>query len=301
MSWIYSRNHVFVKNKGIRSMKYNWEREGISQYGIVNVSVANLRLQPVYQSELMNQLILGTIVPIFEEQNDFYYIQNWDSYFGWINKHSVIFGDRGLAEWWQNASRVIVLENYGLVRKSSDKESEVLRDLVPYAILNRLDGNTKFTKVVLPDGKKGVVETNIVADEKTRLKLKISKRGIVNTANKFLGIPYLWGGTSAKGFDCSGFVQTVFRLLNLELPRDAKKMAEIGKEIRVNKDFSNLEVGDLLFFGKTLQRITHVAISLGQDIFMHSEGYVRVNNLDPGHPLFNEYRRKTFLKARRVF
>ena len=282
-------------------MKYNWHREGTSQYGIVNVSVANLRLQPVYQSELVNQIILGTIVPIFEEQNDFYYIQNWDSYFGWINKHALIVGDRGMATKWQNAPHVIVVENYGVVRENKDKQSEVLRDLVPYAILNLLDGNTKFTKVALPDGKKGVVETNIVTDEKIQLKVKISKKAIINTANKFLGIPYLWGGTSAKGFDCSGFVQTIFRLLNVKLPRDAKKMAEIGREITASRNFSNLEVGDLLFFGKTYQRITHVAISLGKDQFIHSEGYVRVNNLDPGQPLFNEYRRKTFLKARRVF
>ena len=78
-------------------------------------------------------------------------------------------------------------------------------------------------------------------------------------------------------------------------------MAEIGREITASRNFSNLEVGDLLFFGKTLQRITHVAISLGKDQFVHSEGRVRINSLDPGHPLFNEYRRRTFLKTRRVF
>ena len=281
-------------------MKYDWLKENASDYGIIKVSVTSLRLQPIYQSELVNQLILGAIVPIFEEQNDFYYIQNWDGYVGWINKHAVIVGDKKMAEKWQNAPRVMVTENYGVVRKNKNKESEIITDLVPCAILKQLDINPKFAKIELPDGKTGFVETGIIIDEKNQLKIRITKESIVNISKGFLGVPYLWGGTSAKGFDCSGFVQTVFRLLNVKLPRDAKKMAEIGREINVDKNFSNLKIGDLLFFGKTLKRITHVAISFGEGLFIHAEGCVRINSLDPEHPMFNETRRNTFLKACRI-
>lgn len=281
-------------------MKFHWLNKNTTDYGIVNVSVANLRLQPIYQSELVNQIILGTIVPVFEEQNDFYYIQNWDGYLGWINKHTFILGNQTLAEEWQGASRVMAMENYGLIRKNDSKESEVIRDLVPCAIMKRLDSNSNFTRVELPDGQTGFVESSIIVDEKTQLNVKATQEDIVSISKRFLGIPYFWGGTSAKGFDCSGFVQTVFRLLNISLPRDAKKMIEIGREIHVEKNFNNLEVGDLLFFGKTLKRITHVAISFGGELFIHSEGCVKVNSLNPDHPAFNEYRRNTFLRAKKI-
>lgn len=281
-------------------MKYNWLNKDATDYGIVNVSVANLRLQPIYQSELVNQLILGTIVPVFEEQNDFYYIQNWDGYLGWINKHTLILGNQKMAEDWQNASHVMAIENYGVIRKNENRESEVITDLVPCSLVKQLDNNAKFTRVELPDGQLGVVESSVIVDEKSQLNVKATKESLAGISKRFLGIPYLWGGTSTKGFDCSGFVQTVFRLLNISLPRDAKKMVEIGKEIHVEKDFGNLEIGDLLFFGKTLRRITHVAISLGGTLFIHSEGCVRVNSLKPDHSAFNEYRRKTFLTAKRI-
>lgn len=281
-------------------MQNSWMNEDTSVYGIVKISVANMRSQAVFQSELVNQLIMGAIVPVFEEQNDFYYIQSWDSYFGWINKHEVIVGDEKMADDWYNSSRVMVVRNYGIVRREMDQEAEVITDLVPCAILKRLDGDSTFTKVELPDEQTGFVESGIVIDEKTQLSIKATREDVVNISKSFLGIPYLWGGTSAKGFDCSGFVQTVFRLLNIELYRNASQMAEMGREISVEKNFANLEAGDLIFFGKTLKRITHVAISLGKGLFIHAEGAVRINSLDPDHPLFNEYRRNTFIKARRI-
>jgi len=281
-------------------MQNSWMNKDTSVYGIVKISVANMRSQAVFQSELVNQLIMGDIVPVFEEQNDFYYIQNWDGYWGWINKHEVIVGDEKTAEDWYLSPRVMVVKNYGTVRREMNQGAEVITDLVPCGILKRLNSDSTFTKVELPDGQSGFVESGIVIDEKTQLSIKATREDVVNISKSFLGIPYLWGGTSAKGFDCSGFVQTVFRLLNIKLYRNASQMAEMGREISVDKNFVNLEAGDLIFFGKTLKRITHVAISLGKGLFIHAEGAVRINSLDPEHSLFNEYRRNTFLKARRI-
>ena len=115
-----------------------------------------------------------------------------------------------------------------------------------------------------------------------------------------MGIPYLWGGNSSKGFDCSGFVQTVFRLMNVDLPRDASQMAEKGTEVPLDDSLENLQIGDLLFFGKTMQRITHVALYLGNHLFIHAEGKVRINSLTPESKVYNDYRRKTLLKAQRI-
>lgn len=281
-------------------MKADWISEDTSEYGIISISVANLRRQPVFQAELLNQIILGTIIPIFEERNDFYYIQNWDGYWGWVNKHGVVVGDRNMAESWQDSSHVIFNEIHGVVRKNHQKEAEIITDLVPCAILKKLECSSKLTKVGLPDGKTGYVESNLIMDEKALQAIQPTKEDIIKISKKFLGIPYLWGGNSSKGFDCSGFVQTVFRLLNIELPRDASQMANIGREVTVKEDLTNIEVGDLLFYGKTLKRINHVSIYIGNGLFIHSRGSICLNSLTADHPLYDDYLNKLCLKAQRI-
>lgn len=281
-------------------MSQYWDMTDAISYGIIKVSVANLRLQPVHQSELINQLLLGTIVPILEAQNDYYYVKNWDGYWGWISKHTVVVGEKSLAENWYRSEKLMMIENYGLVRESKNPNSPVLTDLVPCAVVKKEELSEKYARIGLPDGQTGFIENRFIIDNDARQKLKPTAENIVNFSRKFLGIPYLWGGNSAKGFDCSGFVQTVFRLLNVKLPRDAQEMASIGEEIPIEDSFQNLNTGDLLFFGKTIHRITHVAIFLSNGMYIHAEGLVKMNSLYQNHPLFNESRRKTLLKVRRI-
>jgi cell wall-associated NlpC family hydrolase len=283
-----------------KKMKNSWMNLDTSVYGIVKISVANMRSQPLFQSELVNQVILGTIVPIYEAQNDFYYIQNWDGYWGWINKHAVFKCDDSDAKNWGESSHVMVIENFGIVRKDLDKNTETITDLVTGAILKKLEDDSNFTKVQLPDGKIGYIESSLIINEKDQKNIKPTGENIIKISKKFLGVPYLWGGNSSKGFDCSGFVQTVFRLMNVELPRDANQMAEKGTEVSLTKNFEDLRIGDLLFFGKTMKRITHVALYLGDNLFIHSEGNVRLNSLTPDSKIYNESRHKTLLKAQRI-
>jgi cell wall-associated NlpC family hydrolase len=88
--------------------------------------------------------------------------------------------------------------------------------------------------------------------------------------------------------------------MNVELPRDASQMAEKGTEVSLSKKFEDLRIGDLFFFGKTVKRITHVALYLGDNLFIHSEGNVQVNSLAPDSKIYNESRHKTLLKAQRI-
>jgi cell wall-associated NlpC family hydrolase len=281
-------------------MNDQWINDDTKIYGIISISVANLRRQPVFQSELLNQIILGTIIPIYEERNDFYFIQNWDGYWGWVNKHGIVVGDRKMAENWQNSSRVMFNEIYGVVRKDQQKEAEIITDLVPCAVLKKLESSSTLTKVGLPNGKTGYVNSNLIVDEKTLKAIQPTKEDIIKLSKKFLGIPYLWGGNSSKGFDCSGFVQTVFRLLNIELPRDASQMANIGREVAVKGGLTNFEIGDLLFYGKTLKRINHVSIYIGNGLFIHSRGSICLNSLAADHPLYDDYLCQLCLKAQRI-
>jgi cell wall-associated NlpC family hydrolase len=105
------------------------------------------------------------------------------------------------------------------------------------------------------------------------------------TGVRFLGIPYLWGGSTPKGFDCSGLVQRIYRLHGVILPRDSDQQSRIGGEKHV-ASLDDLAPGDLLFFGRAAQRITHVGMALPDRLFLHAYGQVRVNSLDPAHPLF---------------
>jgi SH3-like domain-containing protein len=281
-------------------MNYPWFREDAIAFGIVNVSVANMRAQSVFQAELVNQTLLGNIVSILDKRDDYLLVQNWDGYIGWISKHEIVQGDAELAREWHQSEKVMMRENYGLIYRQPADTSQIVSDLVPCIFLRKVNQNADYTEVELPDRQKGYVKASQFIDEVKYRKLKISHKNLIKQAQKFLGIPYLWGGNSSKGFDCSGFVQTVFRLFNFELPRDSGPMSREGKNIPLSEKFQEYAAGDLLFFGKTAQRINHVAIYMGEGLYIHSRGKVGINSLVPGHPLYEEYLRSLFVKVQRI-
>lgn len=268
-------------------------------FAIVRISVANLRRNSSVSAELVSQTLLGTVLRILKAENGFYYVQNRDKYLGWISKSSVIRVDAEAVKEWKKEPQVVVSAVYGVVRKERQDDAEILVDLVPGVVLQKVDRKGKWTKVRLPDDRVGYVKNDAVMDEADLRNIKPTRDLLVATAREYLGIPYLWGGTSAKGFDCSGFVQTVYRMNNRELPRDANQMVKVGEPIEFGENYQNLRKGDLLFFGPSPERITHVALYMGDRLFIHSAAWVHINSLDPEHPLFNEYRYSTIRTARR--
>jgi cell wall-associated NlpC family hydrolase len=126
---------------------------------------------------------------------------------------------------------------------------------------------------------------------------------IIADAEKFMGSPYLWGGTSTKGMDCSGFIKTVFYLNGLILARDVSLMYRHGLEIKQAQNTDSLRKGDLLFFGSSKNgrvRATHVGMYIGNTEFIHESGMVRINSLDSARANYSKYRHDTFLGARRI-
>jgi cell wall-associated NlpC family hydrolase len=121
-----------------------------------------------------------------------------------------------------------------------------------------------------------------------------------------MGIPYLWGGTSSKGFDCSGFTKTVYFLHGVIIPRDASQQALVGKLVDETGDFSKLQPGDLLFFGEKAteqnpkERVVHVAIYIGNKRFIHAGNPIRVNSLDPSDELYDAHNATRYLRAKRI-
>jgi cell wall-associated NlpC family hydrolase len=131
----------------------------------------------------------------------------------------------------------------------------------------------------------------------------LNPQNLVETAGSFMGIPYLWGGTSSKGFDCSGFIKTVYYLNGMILTRDASQQFQYGIRIRRASFPDSLKNGDLLFFGSSGRgrpRATHIGMYIGDSEFIHCSGMVRINSFDSTRANFSRFRRDSFLGVRRI-
>ncbi|MFA6168199.1 MAG: C40 family peptidase [Gemmatimonadaceae bacterium] len=277
-------------------------------FGIVKVSVGNVRSNPAHSAELATQVMMGMIVKVLKQQGGWYYIQGPDQYLGWLEGAAMHLTRQAGAEAWQNAPKVIMTEYFGVVRAEPTNASLPVSDAVPGVLFKSNGGRGKWISVETPDGRKGYVERSLVADyAKWRATRSLTAETVEQTAKRFIGVPYLWGGTSPKGMDCSGFTKTVFRLNGMELNRDANQQAQMGVEVSADSGMRRLSKGDLLFFGSKAtaerpERITHVAIYLQDRQFIHTPGGsgVRIDSFDPAAPNFNDGLLKSFVRARRV-
>lgn len=277
---------------------------GEKNYGLVKVSVANLRARPDHGAELVSQAVMGTPVRILKKSKDWYYIQTPDRYLAWTNASSVeSLIPNGLEEWCHGA-RVICRELYGVVYADTLLQDR-LSDLVAGAVLSGKAGNAgkeRWCTVTLPDGRQGWAETALFLDYDTWIQAaEATPATLVATARKMAGIPYLWGGTSSKALDCSGFTKTVWFLNGILLERDASQQFRHGEVIDAGAEQQNLRPGDLLFFGrKEPLRIIHVGIYLGNREVIHASGQVAISSMDPRQPHFSTYLSGTYVGARRV-
>ena len=130
--------------------------------------------------------------------------------------------------------------------------------------------------------------------------IHLTAERVLATAQSFMGVPYLWGGTSSKAMDCSGFVKTVFFLHGLILQRDASQQCVTGEQIDITNGYGNLRPGDLLFFGKSRDRIRHVGIYLGNGEFIHEATQVKVGSLTPSAPNYDVLNASEFVRACRI-
>jgi len=204
---------------------------------------------------------------------------------------------------WKKAERVIYLENTGWIY-TGPGESGIVGDLVAGNIMQKGGESQGYVNVILPDGRNGFVSKKAVMSfDKFRNQLTIDADGVLNMASSLLGVPYLWGGSSTKGVDCSGFVQTVYFMNGRILSRDASLQALHGYPVSLSEGLSSLRRGDLLFFGSKENsdlHVTHVAIYKGDSEYINASGRVIINSLDSTRSNYSSYRRKSLLLARRI-
>ena len=176
-------------------------------------------------------------------------------------------------------------------------ESQPISDIVLNNKLKLINKNAGWSLIQLPDKRFGYIKNTSFIEENEEIEDPIQTR--LKLARQMMGTPYLWGGNSSKGNDCSGFTQNIFEASGIQLPRDARQQALYGKEIVPNNIWSNIQPGDLLFFGKE-DRVTHVGMSLGQYDFIHQGGMVGINSLTKASIVFAPKRLDTFLFIKRI-
>ncbi|HAC16545.1 MAG TPA: hypothetical protein DCE78_11465 [Bacteroidetes bacterium] len=275
---------------------------GDDQFAVVRVSVANLRRDPRHQAEMIDQAIMGTRLKVLKRQRGWYYIQTPWEYLGWITSGSLeIMDETALNDSWSPDELVYVNSVDTRVFDSANTNSGVVSDVTLGATLRFIETSGLYAKVALPDGREGYIRaTEIQPFAESDPTNGLDREALITTANRFHGLPYLWGGNSGKGFDCSGFTQTVFKNHGILLPRDANMQVEMGTTVEFADNFTNVQKGDLLFFGPNRNRITHVGISLGGGKFIHSSSYVQINSLNPDDSDYDEGRRNSLQVIKRI-
>lgn len=280
---------------------------GEKTFGVINLSVANIRSKPDNPAELATQAILGTPIKILKKGEDGYYlVQTPDKYIAWLDNDGFAALTQKEIEDWNNSEKVFYQNEYGFSYSKPDINSQHVSDLVAGNTLKLIGEENNFYKVSYPDGREAFIKKDEAKLFKDWYKaLNPTGETILQTAYRFMGIPYLWGGTSTKGMDCSGFTKTVYFLNGIILARDASQQVNTGELVDTKDGWKNLQPGDLLFFGSKAkenrkERITHVAIYIGDGDFIHASGRVRINSLNPAKPYYSNYRNNMFIRAKRI-
>jgi hypothetical protein len=225
------------------------------QYGICNLSIVPLRIEPSDSTELVSQVLYGEIFKILEQRKSWSRIRlAFDKYEGWIDNKQYL---------------EIHEDDYKNIKSQNHKLS---LDLIEYV----QDKDNKLYTIPIGSSLNGLEVLNHSFDgNSTNLKEPISN--LLTTAFTYHNAPYLWGGKTPFGIDCSGFTQMVYKLNGYQLLRDASQQATQGQALSFIEES---EPGDLAFFDNQEGQIIHVGIIMEDNYIIHAHGQVRIDRLD---------------------
>lgn len=225
---------------------------------------------------MVNQMLFGEVFKIVDQRKKWYRIRlAHDDYEGWIDRKQAHLIDK---------------EEYKSLSKSVLPVSSAPVDMLAHD--NPREHLTIVQGSILPNLKEGTVhfgEMNFQAPDML-IEKKGAKSDLIDWAYSYLNAPYLWGGRSPMGIDCSGFTQLVYRMIGESIPRDASEQAKIGEALSFIEE---AEPGDLAFFDNNDGRIIHVGILLPDNYIIHASGKVRLDRLDQSGIYNNDLRDHT--------
>lgn len=284
---------------------------GDAIYGVSNLSVINTRYAPNHAAEMATQATLGTPVKILKKEKGHFFVRTPDNYLSWTESRGIIPMNETDFENWQSSKKLVYTDLFGFAYSEASELSMPVSDLVAGNILQILDEGNGFYRVSFPDKRIGFISTKKAQlYDQWKNQANPNADQLLKTARNFLGIPYLWGGTSVKGLDCSGFTKTSYLLHGIVLPRDASQQALVGDLVDIlendtlslSKALKNLMPGDHLFFAadKRTKKVTHTALYIGNGEFIHAAGLVRINSMIIGSKNYDDFQSRTLVSARRI-
>ncbi|MGY4536865.1 hypothetical protein ACVW0P_001279 [Mucilaginibacter sp. UYNi724] len=247
------------------------------EYGICNLAIVPLRAEPNDRSEMVSQVLFGEAFEILEWKDKWVQITTaYDNYTGWIDRlQFVMLAHLAYKRLLQTPPPV----TFGAVTQAWKIIDNTVVHLPAGASLAFLEGTTSY----IGNQKFEIIGT--IGDTNS----------ILNIAQTFLNAPYLWGGRTHFGIDCSGFTQVVYKLRGIVLKRDASQQAEQGELV---DSVLKAKPGDLAFFNNPEGRITHVGIIMGGGKIIHASGKVKIDSIDTEGIYSEELKRHTHrLKA----
>ena len=233
-----------------------------------------MRRERSERSEMVSQMLFGEVYEVLETDEKWLYIRLLhDNCEGWVEKKVFREVDEAYVQNYRASDQLIMGEIFNLVMKKGDWENRLI---VAGSVLPFYDAYTK--RMVLGD------EEYVVLGGPREVGIESVRDLLIQYALMYFNAPYLWGGRTPKGIDCSGFVQMVYRLAGITIPREAEKQVNEGQTLSFLEE---AQPGDLAFFGDTSGCITHVGILWEQGRIIHASGRVRIDKIDH-HGIFNE-------------
>jgi gamma-D-glutamyl-L-lysine dipeptidyl-peptidase len=272
---------------------------------VVTISVANLRVKPDHKAELATQATLGSPLTVLKKEKNWYYVQAPDQYLAWVDGEAIARMDSISFSVWQQVPKLLFNKPFGFAY-STAADTSTASDMV-YGDVAGITGSTaNYYDVVFPDGRKAFINKNdAMPYHDWKQSRQPTATNFVAAAKQLTGLPYLWGGTSFKAVDCSGFTKTVYFMNGLVLPRDASQQVMMGEAVDTTNNWQRLQPGDLLFFGNREngshpERVVHVGMWIGNGEFIHASGKVRINSLIQSATNYDAFEHKRFLKVKRI-
>ncbi|MBL7884409.1 MAG: C40 family peptidase [Bacteroidia bacterium] len=240
-------------------------------YGICNLSIVPCRREPSDKSEMVTQLLFGDTFQVTETQGNWCHIKiSYDDYDCWIDKKQFLPIQQHTFDIINSTDLICSNEFVQLINHKNTNHQ------LPIVIGSSLPNYDAGECTI--ENQTYIFDGDIIKDY-----LPNEKNGIIESAYQFLNSPYLWGGKSPFGIDCSGFTQLVYKLNGIRLKRDAYQQAEQGEILSFVEE---AEPGDLAFFDNEEGRIVHVGIVLENNKIIHASGKVRIDGFDH-HGIFN--------------